>query len=115
MSNLGGYMFEKQSVAEKAGMSFEDRWTKATELLREWDYYHHCGAEERVRSKNKIFAALSGPLQIGLDKVLASPATFDGFLKLVCAMYGEDATSLAAADRSAAAQHAARTTDQGSF
>ena len=104
-----------QSFAERAGMPFEDRWTRASELLREWDFYHHCEVEKRARSKNKIFAALSDPLQVGLERALASPVAFDGFFKLVCAMYGEDATNLAAVDRSVAAQYAARMIDQGAF
>lgn len=108
-------MADKPSFAEKAGMSFEDRRTKVTELLHEWDCYHQCKTEERVRNKNKIFAAFSDNLQIGLDKVLASPVMFGDFLKSVRAMYGEDATDLATVDRSAAAQHAARMTNQGSF
>lgn len=108
-------MADKPSFAERAGMSFEDRRTKATELLHDWDCYHQCRTEERVRNKNKIFGALSCPLQIGLDKLLASPAMFDDFLKLVRAMYGEDATNLAAVDRSAAAQYAARTTKEGTY
>ena len=103
------------SIAGEAGMSFADRYNKANELLREWDRYHQCEGEERVRSKNKIFAALSDQLQIGLDNILASPLMFDDFCKLIRAMYGEDATNLAATDRSAVAQYAARMVKEGAY
>jgi len=112
---------------------FEVRCKKAEETLRAWTrlqeipVHNESRSEERVQCKNKIFALLSDPLQIGLDKLLASPAMLEDFIKLVRAMYGEDATHfalttiatekqmVAAAVRSAAAQYKARMTDQGAF
>lgn len=97
----GDHMANKPSVAEDAGMLPEVRCERANELLRHWTRFHeipagdHGRKEERVMHKNEIFAALSDPLQVNLERLLANPAMLGGVLVLVRAMYGDDATDFA--------------------
>lgn len=81
--------------------NFEVRCEKARKMLLNWTLLQHIPAddesrkEERTQCKNKIFVALSDPLQVGLDKLLTDPVLLEDFVQLVCAMYGDDATKCA--------------------
>ncbi|MEK7553788.1 MAG: hypothetical protein AAB517_00305 [Patescibacteria group bacterium] len=76
---------------------FEIRCEKANEMLFHWTLLQSIPnddknkKEERVQHKNKIFALLSDPLQIGMDRLLEDGAEKEDFIKLVRAMYGNDA------------------------
>ncbi len=81
---------------------FDVRCEKAKEMLRLWMLLVLMPAddeskkEESVQCKNKIFALLSDPLQVGIEQLLTSDeqsyaAKLDSVFKLACAMYGDDA------------------------
>ena len=80
---------------------FEVCREKAKEILLQWTLIQCIPAddesrkEKRTQHKNKIFALLNDPLQVGIDPLLANGAKPDDFIKLVRAMYGNDAVDFA--------------------
>ena len=79
----------------------EIRREKAREMLFHWTRLQNISAddesrkEERAQHKNKIFALLNDPLQVGIDPLFANGAKQEDFIRLMCAMYGDDATDFA--------------------
>ncbi|MDP2655781.1 MAG: hypothetical protein Q8P17_04660 [bacterium] len=80
---------------------FEIRCEKSKGILLNWIRLQSIPAddenrkEERTQHKNKIFALLSDPLQVGIDSLLADGAKHEDFVKTVRAMYGDDAVDFA--------------------
>ncbi|MBI2025269.1 hypothetical protein HYT04_00570 [Candidatus Kaiserbacteria bacterium] len=78
---------------------FEIRCEKSKEILLNWTRLQNISAddedrkEERTQYENKIFALLSDPMQIGIDSLLADGSKQEDFIKIVRAMYGDDAVN----------------------
>jgi hypothetical protein len=78
---------------------FEIRCERAKEMMFNWTRLQNISAddgdkkEERTQYENKIFALLSDPLQIGIDSLLADGSKQEDFIKIVRAMYGDDAVN----------------------
>lgn len=97
-------MADTPSTAEQAGMSFARRCLKAKSALFLWSLLakipvdNELKKEERVRHKNMFFALFSDPLQLGIESLLLDSTKREDILKLVSAMYGDDAVTLALND-----------------